>query len=254
LHVFVINLARSPDRLESFQAANSLAEWSVARAIDGLSLDIADLERRGLLSADIVHPDYYSIGGVGLALSHVALWDVAITSGETVTIAEDDAIFHPSFDALAPGVLQSLPEDADVILWGFNFDLFLSFEMLPGVSSCLAQFEEQRMREAVTDFQSRPIDPRPFPLKWAFGTICYSVTPKGAMALREACVPLRPMVFPCPEGVRAPPFMEYYRTVGIDNTMCGAYRRLKAYVCFPPLVVTKNETHRSTVQPRRGEP
>jgi len=70
MRVHVINLARSPERLASFLAVNTLAEVSVARAIDGASLDLADLERRGLIGANLVHPDYYSMGGVGLALSH----------------------------------------------------------------------------------------------------------------------------------------------------------------------------------------
>jgi glycosyl transferase family 25 len=42
-----------------------------------------------------------------------------------------------------------------------------------------------------------------------------------------------------------------YRTVGIDNHMNGVYRDLKSFVCFPPLVVTKNEHEKSTVQERR---
>jgi len=156
---------------------------------------------------------------------------------------------HASFDALAPQVLGALPEGADLILWGFNFDLFACFEMLPGASLCLAQFEQDRLRASIPAFQRSQIRPQAFRLTWAFGTMCYTVTPKGARNLRERCLPLRPMIIPLPEAARAPPFASTYRSVGIDNTMAAHYRDLDAYVCFPPLAVSKNEIERSTVRP-----
>jgi glycosyl transferase, family 25 len=126
VHVHVINLDRNPDRLAEFRSVNRhLTELSRAVAFDGSKLDLAELERKRLISADIRHPDYYSVGGVGLAMPHVALWDLAIKTGTTLTLAEDDAIFHSRFDACAPDVIGTLPADWDVILWGFNFDLFM---------------------------------------------------------------------------------------------------------------------------------
>ncbi len=248
MRLHVINLERSPDRLAKFMAVNRLARVTVAKAIDGLTLDIVDLERQGLVSPGLVHPDFYTIGGVGLAMSHVALWNMASTRDEIVTIAEDDAIIHPGFDAIAPEVIATLPDDWDVILWGFNFDLFMCFEMLPGVSSCLAQFDQEKMRAGIEAFQQQTITPCAYPLTWAFGTLCYSVSPRGARALREACIPLRPIIADLPEAARAPPYLKHFRAVGIDNTMCAAYRNLNAYVCFPPLAVSKNETEVSTVR------
>ena len=92
------------------------------------------LARKGLVSADILKT--YTMGAVGLALSHFNLWDSAIASGEMVTIAEDDAIFNRNFDSLAEAVIKTLPADWNMIVWGFNFDLFLCFDILPGVSTC----------------------------------------------------------------------------------------------------------------------
>jgi GR25 family glycosyltransferase involved in LPS biosynthesis len=243
VHVHVINLDRSPDRLAEFRSVNRhLAGLSRAVAFDGSKLDLAELERQRLISADIRHPDYYSVGGVGLAVSQIALWDLAIATGTVLTMTEDDAIFHSRFDACAQDVIKTLPADWDLIMWGFNFDLFMCFEMLPGVSSCLGQFEQDRMRAGIGVFQQQPIAPQAFRLIWAFGALCYSVSPKGAQALKDKCLPLRPMmIIDIPEAARAYPYSTKYRTVGLDNSMCAVYRHLNAFVCFPPLVISKNE-------------
>ena len=247
LHVHFINLDRSPDRLAEFNRVNShLAEATRFPAVDGQRLDLAALAAQGLATADIL--SMFRIGAVGDAMSNVALWEMAIRTGRNVTIAEDDAIFNRRFDACAEELIATLPPDWDVIAWGFNFDLFLSFEMLPGVSLCVAQFEQDRMRANVDGFQEQHVVPRAYRLRWAFGTPCYTVSPKGALALKTRCLPLRPMLIPCPEGAKAPPHAHVFRNVGIDNTLNSVYPDLNAFVCFPPLVVVKNEPARSTIQ------
>lgn len=247
MQVHVINLERSPDRFDEFRSANGHLE-NIFRfpATDGKNLDIPMLVRRGLVAENIL--DTYSIGGVGLAVSHVAFWDKVISTGKLLTVCEDDAIFNLRFDAYANDVIRRLPSNWDLILWGWNFDLFLEFDMLPGVSSCLAQFEQDRMRANTALFQNQAVLPHPYRLNWAFGTACYTITPKGARALKEKLLPLTPALIPYPRGNRAPPFGQHYRTVGIDVSMNAIYRELDAYICFPPLVITKNESGRSTVQ------
>jgi len=247
LHLHLINLDRSSDRLAEFKAVNAhLAQVSRFPAVDGSTLDIAALAARGLVAPDIL--THYPLGAVGLAMSNLALWDMAIQTRTNVTIVEDDAIFNRQFDRCADEVIRTLPPDWDVIVWGWNFDLFLSFEMLPGVSLCLAQFEQDRMRANVGAFQQQPVAPRPYRLRWAFGTFCYTVSPKGAAALKGKCLPLRPMLIECPEAKRAPPLATTFRNVGLDNTLNSVYRALNAFICFPPLVIAKNETSRSTIQ------
>jgi hypothetical protein len=57
VHVHVINLDRSPERLAEFRSVNRhLAGLSRAVAFDGSKLDLAELERQGLIRADIRHP------------------------------------------------------------------------------------------------------------------------------------------------------------------------------------------------------
>jgi glycosyl transferase family 25 len=162
-------------------------------------------------------------------------------SGEAITVCEDDAIFNAGFERSAAAVIETLPADWDIISWGWNFDLFMSFEMLPGVSSSLSQFEQERMRQGAEAFQAQTLAPKAFRLLWAFGTPCYSVSAKGAVVLRERLLPFRPMVIACPEGVRAPPGSMYYRVLSVDGALNSVYRHINAFVSFPPLVVTKNE-------------
>jgi GR25 family glycosyltransferase involved in LPS biosynthesis len=250
LHINFINLDRSPDRLAEFRAANAhLTNCERFSAVDGRTLDIRTLVNKGLVTADILN--HYTIGNVGAAMSNIALWDRAISSGQTVTAAEDDAIFNFGFERQAAEIIGRLPDDWDFILWGYNFDLFMCFQMLPGASPCLALFEQNQLRAGIRAFQSQTVPANPYRLIWAFGLTCYSISPKGARAFKSRCLPLQPKILHCPEIARAPPGGPNYRTVGIDNHMNGVHRDLKSFVCFPPLVVTKNESEKSTVQERK---
>jgi glycosyl transferase family 25 len=251
MRVHLINLERNPERLAEFKATNGhLGDLARVPAVDGEKLDLAALEREGLVSADVLKT--YTMGAVGLALTHFKLWESAIASGDMVTIAEDDAIFNRNFETYADEVVKTLPTDWDMIVWGFNFDLFLCFDMLPGVSTCLAQFEQDRLRQGIEAFQSQSLDPRAFRLGWAFGTPCYTISPKGAQALRGKCAPLRPRLLSFPLGRRVAPFSAHYRTVGIDVLMNLFYGQLDTFVCIPPLVVTKNDSSKSTVQEQKA--
>lgn len=246
MHVKVINLQRSTDRLAEFMSFNShLTDVSIFPAVDGQCVNIPSLAERGLVTHDILSA--YPVSNLGCALSHSALWDVCIARGDILTIAEDDAVFNTRFDDCAAQVIDKLPAEWDLILWGWNFDLFLCFEMLSGVSHCLAQFEQDRMASNIGSFQDHSVSPLPFKLLWAFGTLCYTLSPKGAHTLKSRLLPLRPKkIILCPEGVRAYPYAAYYHATGIDHALNGIYRQLDAFVCFPPLVATKNELARST--------
>jgi GR25 family glycosyltransferase involved in LPS biosynthesis len=209
----LINLDRSPERLAEFAHTNAhLTEVTRFSAVDGDTLDKASLMRAGLVTSDLLKT--YSTGALGCAMSHVALWKLGIAAGQMITIAEDDAIFHGGFPQHAAQVLANLPADWDIILWGWNFDLFLSIEMLPGVSTCLAQFEQIKSISSIRQFQVQELRSNPLRLRWAFGTPCYSVSSNGLRRIMEKCLPLQPLVIPFPEGIRAAPHMPYFKTVG----------------------------------------
>jgi glycosyl transferase, family 25 len=250
LQVNLINLDRSTDRLAEFAALNAhLGEVLRFSAIDGHALDLSALVGAGLVTPDIL--DTYSLGALGCAMSHIALWKRAVAHGQPQTIAEDDAIFHGAFQRLAAGVVAGLRPDWDIILWGWNFDLFVSIEMFPGVSPCLAQFEGITSEADVRAFQQQELEPHPLKVRWAFGTPCYSISPNGARAIMSKCLPLRPLILSFPECLRAAPHSPYFKTVGIDVTLNAVYRELRAFICFPPLVVTRNEISKSTISTSR---
>ncbi len=240
-----MNLDRSPGRLAEFREINPhLSDVTRFSAVDGQTLKLDPLVAAGLVTSDILAT--YSINELGCAMSHIALWKRGLASGEMITIAEDDAVFHKEFLRHAGDVIAKLPADWDMILWGWNFDLFLVMEMLPGLSPCLAQFEEIKSIEGARQFQSQDLRPYPVKLRWAFGLPCYSVSPNGARKIMAKCLPLRPLVLPSPEGLRAKLHAPYFRTVGIDGTLNVIYPELNAFICFPPTVITRNDPSQST--------
>ena len=241
MSMHLINLDRSSERLAEFKAANPHLE-NVRRfsAIDGYQQDIAALVARGIFEPGVA--EGYTPGALGAALSHLALWDEAITTEEALTICEDDAIFNRGFAAIAVDVLEALPPDWDFILWGWNFDSWLLFDLLGGVSPCLCCFDEEQMRAAVAPFQAQAVTPQPFRLRRALGIPCYSVSAKGARALKAACLPLARI------KVHFPGLNRHLPNFGIDVMMNNAYPEISAFVSFPPLVITRNEIRKSTVQ------
>ena len=184
----------------------------------------------------------YNDGALGCALSHLALWELAIAKDEAVTICEDDAIFNRGFAPASAAVIQALPPDWHVILWGWNFDSVLPFDFLPGVSPCLGAFNEGAMRMGTEMFQSLNLRPQPFKIFSSFGLVAYSLSPTGARRLKKHCLPLRKM------DVFVPGLGRSIANFGLDVILNDAYQRVNAYACFPPLIITKNEHSTSTVQ------
>lgn len=207
-------------------------------AVDGETVERAVLVERGVIAADLAYKD----GSLGNALSHVALWDAAMRGNQSLTVCEDDAIFNYSFCAHSEKVLQQLPSDWHIILWGWNFDAMLWFDMIPGASSCIGWFEQDALRKGIDVFQTASLRPDPFRLLQAFGTICYSVSPNGARLLRQYLLPLRNTSIFIPGMNVAMP------NNGIDAALNRVYSRLSSFVSVPPLVVTRNEHNSSTIQ------
>jgi len=230
----LINLDRSPERLADFWSANGHLK-SVTRfpAIDGGAVNLTDFVQAGTIREETGRR--YTRHALGVALSHLALWDKAIATGEMLTICEDDAIFNHQFEALSERMIGMLPVDWDIVMWGWNFVSALLFELLPNVSPCLAVFDEQQLRQSTGAFQAQTISARPFKLRQALGLVCYSISPKGAAALKQLCLPLRDTKVYCVAMSRELP------THAIDVAMMAHYEKLNAFVSFPPLVVTKNQ-------------
>src|SRR5262249_3522433 len=117
----------------------------------------------------------------------------------------------------------------------------LHIELLNGIPTSIMHFQMASVGARLTDFQTLHFDVLPMRLLNAFGTVCYSMTPKGAQKLSAACFPLRNDLF----------WLEALgRNIcnfGIDSVMNKYYKELRAYVVFPPLVWTENDKKTSDV-------
>ncbi|MGH7054015.1 MAG: glycosyltransferase family 25 protein, partial [Stellaceae bacterium] len=208
-------------------------------AIDGRTIDRRKLVERGIFGENVKYTD----GAVGNALSHLRLWNRGTGLREPITVAEDDAIFHRSFDSLAPEVIAQLPPDWHIIFWGWNFDSCTIFDLLPGISmiwGCLTAANIPSRQEA---FQNMPLRPAPYRLLCCFGIPCYSISPAGAERLASLAVPIRHFT------LAVPGLGEIYNA-SIDIVLISLCKKINAYASFPPLVLTPNERTRSTVQNR----
>jgi GR25 family glycosyltransferase involved in LPS biosynthesis len=143
--IHFINLDRTPDRCREFLQTNRhISQLSRFPAVDGTTLDPDALVRNGTIAAGIRH--LYSPGALGVALSHLALWEKAIQTGQPITVCEDDAIFHQRFPDLIKGMMRRLPANWDFLLWGWNLDAELAMDLLPGVSPCFVVCDQDQMR------------------------------------------------------------------------------------------------------------
>ena len=247
MRVHFLNLDRSTDRLAEFRQMNShLTDPVRFPAVDGQRLDIANLAGRGLVAKNVL--DSYRIGAVGHAMSNLAVWDLAIKAGQPVTICHDDAIFNWQFERRADELMKTLPPDWDFVLWGWNFDSIFCCEMLPGVSNCYVLFEEGKMAANTQPFQEQTVSPRPFKLIMAWGVPCYTVSAKGAQTIRSKVLPFQPLTIPRPRRFRQPGMPDHFLVRGVDGALNSIYPHINAFVCFPPLVITRNEQTRSTIQ------
>jgi GR25 family glycosyltransferase involved in LPS biosynthesis len=243
MRINVISLERTPDRLDEFRRLNAhLKHVSVFKAPHHPTLSQDELAARGL----IVLPIHYTGGALGSMMSHMALWEHAATSGEITTVCEDDAIFSLAFERRALELIAVLPDDTDVIYWGWNFDAQAAIELIPGLPPWVTAFGRNPLPSEIEPFQNCPISSVPIRLLRAFGIICYTVTPKGARRLRELCLPVRGETWEFPEiKLRS-------ANVGIDVGMCNALPRIRGYCAFPPLVMSLDQPHKAPNAQRRG--
>jgi GR25 family glycosyltransferase involved in LPS biosynthesis len=232
MQVLYINLERRKDRNEEFLRRNSRsADCCRVDAPDGRFLRIEDLIAGGL----IVEPlEAYSLPRLAIAISHRELWKRAASAAVPVTVAEDDAVLNRRFSEKAAKVMAKLPDDWDLIFWGWNFDSILHCEVIPGLKQGVMHFDPAPLFDKLDRFQEIDADPMPLRLFGAFGTLCYSVSPKGARLL-DHCFPLKNELVPVPGLGRQ------LKNFSLDALMNKYYGVFKAFVSFPPLAWSEND-------------
>ncbi len=238
---YVINLDRDPERLKLFLETNPhLTDFVRFSAVDGRGMDRAALRDEGIIAANLT----YNNGQLGCALSHIALWRMAIAEDRAITVVEDDSILAPDFVPARDAFVRMLPAEWAIALLGWNFDRSVWAEIPEGVAKAVLNFDQDALRENLTVFRHDAVAHAPVRLRHAFGSLAYVVSPAGAGALLDMCLPLSR------QFIRFDGFGIGIPNNGIDCMMNTAYPKLMAYVCMPPLAVSENRQDiSSTYQP-----
>jgi len=129
-----ITLERRPDRWKRFQDQSGSFHVTRFLGVDGKKIDIdsdqrvATLTKRNIKShTRRAHEELDSIGGVGCALSHIAVWQRMVDlNQELCLVFEDDAVLVPDFKERANHCIQNSllrdPKAWDLWLLGGMWD------------------------------------------------------------------------------------------------------------------------------------
>lgn len=237
LNLNVISLESSLSRRELFALNNRHLDFEFFPAIVGKHLTLDELSD----PLRFIQPLRYSAGAYGCALSHSALWEKSIAIGQPMTIVEDDAILRFDFHARAAEQLDALPSDWDIVLWGWNFDAMLSIRVMSNLSPVVLLFDQDALRNGLDSFQALQDEVHLYLLDQCFGTLAYTISPKGARRLKSICFPIRDFVLETPLNSKG------VGNNGIDIVMNQIYGLTQAYVSFPPLAVSPNLEEESTI-------
>ncbi|WP_336946235.1 glycosyltransferase family 25 protein [Asaia sp. HN010] len=241
MDTWLITLDRTPERLAAFRTDNPLfSDIKIFHAIDGQALD-----RAGLIEQNVLDPALdYTPGALGCALSHLSIWTSTLNAGGACTIFEDDAIINEEFATESRNLIETLPENWDLVLWGYNTDAYLTFRSAEIGFFCTSRFDHENLLQHKAEFRTRSVRPTLFGLLRAHGLVGYSISASGIRRLLPHVLPLRPM------SVFYPGIEIQKDNTGIDDMMAAIYDTLNAWVAFPPLVLAKNDVKASTVQKR----
>jgi GR25 family glycosyltransferase involved in LPS biosynthesis len=236
MHKYFISLERTPQRTERFLKANAhIRDLEWMPGMDGKTLD-----RDTIISKGLMEPDCgFTAGAIGSGLTHVKLWAKVAQSGQPAHIFEDDAFLCRNFESESDRIIATLPHDWDIILWGNNYDSILEFELLPGITQCVAIFNQDTVRQGIPDFLNMDVSSSPFRLTQTFGICGYAISPRGATRLLERCLPFKSVEVPYVGLGRL------LTSTSVDHLMNIHYRDLKAYTTLPPLCLTDNDVAQS---------
>ena len=234
---FVISLKSTPDRLHNFRANNPHIYSEHFEAVHGIHLNENDLINNNLISNNCK----YSKSAMGCAFSHVKLWDMCLRMNEPITIFEDDAIIHRSFDLHLNNAI--FDRGMEFILWGWNFDAPLIINYNNFFKNTILKWTEIDSDINAESYQKTQINAGFTDLICAFGTVAYTITPNAARKLLQSTLPLRNRLSTIPE-------LKSLENVGVDISMSFDYQNIGAKVCIPPMVITPNDKKTSTVNPR----
>ena len=157
------------------------------------------------------------------------LWQHAVNNDVTTHIAEDDAVLHPTFAEQAHELLSLLPDQWDIMLWGYTHKCGLTLEAYrngPPLRLWTANAEAKLYTDTflAATFVSNPVR-----CYAAWNTFAYSVTPAGARKLLDTCWPIKA------ENGRIPGQQKLFPIYGLDAKMACLMNDLSTWIAWPPL-------------------
>lgn len=135
--------------------------------------------------------------------------------------------------------------DWDIILWSYNNDWPVGLVSTFGRVAALKEkdISPEFIARNYRVFQQETREPVLLPLASAAGIGFYSVTPRGAQKLLDACLPLRGKLARYGSDTSIG-----WQNSGLDIEMSRHYENLKAYVSYPPLATMINDSAYSTIR------
>lgn len=138
---FLLNLDRSPDRLQTASANIAKAGFKDVRRIRGFDKDTDDLHaewvRHG--SPKFCDKDNFpkNKGKQACALGHYHIWKLMMESKIPYAVVfEDDVYFHKEWATLAPEYWSYTPRDFDIMYMGSSFDVRVTWPVLRAPLYC----------------------------------------------------------------------------------------------------------------------
>jgi glycosyl transferase family 25 len=189
---------------------------------------------------------FRKLGGFGCALSYLALWRQVIAENKAMTICEDDAIFNVNFAEISRDFLGKLYDNYDMVWWRWNFDAPILYDIFLGGVRCISYFSQDDLLQFVSAYKSATFYPALHRLYELYGTLCYSVSPRGARKLIERLFPLGST------NLFSAALNRTVDNIGFDNVLNGLHRELTSFVCYPPLAISKHDVGRSTTLNPKG--
>lgn len=123
--IFVIHLARWPERRAGFErafAGINCSDYDVIDAVDGDDLDLELLENEGRLDWCKDQDRALFSGEVGCFLSHMQVYERIVESGiNNALICEDDIVFHDDALSTFEAVMCEVPAGWDIVHFFSHF-------------------------------------------------------------------------------------------------------------------------------------
>ena len=194
----------------------------------------------------------FTMGFLGSAISHRALWEKCIAHGRPILIFEDDVFLPDTLQDWIGPALDELAGGCDIVFLGYNRDAILSVGYGAGQWCNIAfeppsaDFDEEALQHSRG---SRAKSHCLLDTRLVWGSTAYAITPASAAALLLHCFPLsnKRAVRMYGSGRQLVPY-------GLDGMVNLAIQlgQIRARVVFPPLAIGPNDQEDSDNYNRPG--